>query len=143
PITGGSATDYDVSPDGKEICFTSESAKELGMDFNADLYVMPTEASRERKRPEEQPRNITTDNPANDFAPVYSPDGKRIAFSRQTTKYFYADRSRIMIHVRSSGKNVELTGKLDRSCSAPFWFPDGLFGGIIFFEVEDKGEVQL
>ena len=130
PVSGGSANDYDVSPDGKEICFTSESAKELGMDYNLDLFVMPIEASLPRKRGEE-PKNITTDNPASDYAPVYSPDGKAIAFSRQTTRFFYADRVRIMVHNRASGKNREITAQLgknreitahfDRSCNSHQW----------------------
>jgi dipeptidyl aminopeptidase/acylaminoacyl peptidase len=135
PASGGSAADYDVSPDGKEICFVSESAKELGMDFNSDLYVMPTDSSRERKRPEEQPKNITTDNPASDFAPAYSPDGKSIAFSRQTTKYFYADRVRLTLHDRVTGKNREVT-KLDRSCVAHQWNPESKE---LVFETEDRG----
>ena len=35
-----SATDYDVSPDGKELCFVSDSAKDYGTDFNSDLYTL-------------------------------------------------------------------------------------------------------
>ena len=46
PASGGSAADYDVSPDGKEICFVSDSAKELGMDNNLDLFIMPTVLAR-------------------------------------------------------------------------------------------------
>ncbi len=133
PVSGGSASDYDVSPDGKEICFVSESAKELGMDYNSDLYVMPLDGKG-------VPKNITADNPASDFAPVYSPDGKSIAFSRQTTKYFYADRARIMLHDRTNGKNRELTAKLDRSCSDILW---GSNSERLFFSAEDQGYVRL
>jgi Tol biopolymer transport system component len=111
PVSGGSAADYDVSPDGKEICFTSESAKELGMDYNLDLYVMPLDKKAE-------PKNITADNPANDFAPVYRTDGKEIAFLRQTTKFFYADRVRIMLHRKKRGENLDLTEKWDQSYSS-------------------------
>jgi dipeptidyl aminopeptidase/acylaminoacyl peptidase len=198
PASGGKAEDYDVSPDGKEICFTSESAKELGMDFNLDLYTMSLEKrfhqiQRELKEQHTrkigqkeityevtrrvsgaylddtgtghvdpgpgrtfaegavaivlangEPKNITADNPANDFAPVYSPDGKKIAFSRQTTKFFYADRTRIMVHDRASGQNTEITGALDRSCGSvqwhSMWDPKG---GFLFFEAEDKGYHRL
>ena len=35
-----SAGDYDVSPDGKELCFVSDSAKDFGTDFNSDLYTV-------------------------------------------------------------------------------------------------------
>ena len=134
PVSGGSASDYDVSPDGKELCFTSESAKELGMDYNLDLFLLDIDTKPDRKKLPE-PRNITADNPANDFAPVYSPDGKSIAFSRQTTKFFYADRVRIMEHDRKSGKNLALTENFDRSCSSCQW--DG--ADRLVFETEDEG----
>ena len=133
PASGGSAADYDVSPDGKEICFTSESAKELGRDFNSDLYVMPLDKPGE-------PKNITADNPAADFAPVYSlSGGGTIFFLRQTTKYFYADRSRIMVHRRKMGKNLEVTKSLDRSCRDLQFMQNGS----ILFEAEDKGYHRL
>jgi dipeptidyl aminopeptidase/acylaminoacyl peptidase len=137
PVSGGTAADYDVSPDGKEICFTSESARELGMDYNLDLFVLNIDTKPDRKVLPE-PRNITADNPANDFAPVYSPDGKKIAFSRQTTKFFYADRVRGMLFERASQKSYELTANLDRSCNSPYWWGTGQEEGVMF-EVEDKG----
>ncbi len=126
-------SDYDVSPDGKEICFVSETAKQLGMDFNSDLYVMPTDGSAE-------PKNITTDNPAADAHPVYSPNGQGIAFLRQSVKYFYADRSRIALHDRSTGKNREITTTFDRTCANPQWAADS---NGIYFEAEDKGYYRL
>jgi dipeptidyl aminopeptidase/acylaminoacyl peptidase len=138
PVSSGSASDYDVSPDGKEICFVSESSKEAGMDNNLDLYTMPVIRSDFRRGIE--PKNITADNPGNDFAPVYSPDGKKIAFSRQTTKFFYADRVRIMVHERTPAANRELTEKLDASCSSLLW--DSL-NDLVYFEAEEKGFHRL
>src|SRR5262245_1832883 len=78
-----SANDYDVSPDGKELCFVSDSAKDYGNDFNSDLYALRLDGDGE-------PRNITPDNPWHDTNPVYNPAGRYIAFLRQTTKHFYA-----------------------------------------------------
>jgi dipeptidyl aminopeptidase/acylaminoacyl peptidase len=129
PIYQPSATHYDISPDGTELCFAADSVKEIGTDFNMDLYVMPLDKPG-------VPKNITPDNPAADTTPAYSPDGKSIAFTRQTIKYFYADRSRLMLHDRASGKARELTAKLDRSCAVPKWSADSRH---IYFEAEDKG----
>jgi dipeptidyl aminopeptidase/acylaminoacyl peptidase len=138
PVSGGSASDYDVSPSGLEICFVSESAKELGMDNNLDIFLLDIDSRPDRKELP-RPRNITADNPANDFAPLYSPDGKYIAFSRQTTKFFYADRVRLMVHDRNTGKNREVT-KNDRSAVSHQWNPES---DELVFENEDRGDHRI
>ncbi|QDU19081.1 S9 family peptidase [Urbifossiella limnaea] len=125
------ADDYDVSPDGKELCFVGDASKDPGLDPNADLFALPIGRKGE-------PRNLTADNAASDTSPVYSPDGKSIAFLRQTTKFFYADRRRLMLH--DGEKARELTADLDRSCSSPRWLPDGKR---IAVEVEDAGYVRI
>jgi dipeptidyl aminopeptidase/acylaminoacyl peptidase len=133
PIYQPSAKDYDIAPDGKELAFAADSTKEIGTDFNMDVYVMPLDKPG-------TPRNITADNPANDSQPAYSPDGKSIAFTRQTIKYFYADRSRLMLYDRASSKTRELTEHFDRTCSAAQWAPDS---HRLYFEAEDRGYVRL
>lgn len=133
PPNEPSANDYDVSPDGKELCFVAESAKDPGTDFNSDLYTLALGGKAE-------PKNITTDNTAGDTNPVYSPDGKSIAFLRQTIKSFYADRQRLMVLDRAGGPPRELTAGLDRSAQNPRWLPDGQR---VAFEAEDAGYVRI
>ncbi len=125
------ADDYDVSPDGKELCFVGDASKDPGLDPNADVFVMPVGGAA-------GVRKLTEDNPASDTSPVYSPDGKSIAFLRQTTKFFYADRRRLMLH--TDGKSRELTADLDRSCASPRWLPDGKRVAV---EVEDAGYIRV
>lgn len=133
PPTQPSENDYDVAPDGKELCFVSDSAREHGTDFNSDLYTLKLDGNS-------APKNITEDNVAADTNPVYSPDGTLIAFLRQTTKYFYGDRNRLMIFDRDSGSSRELLSDFDRSCHNPQWLPDGRR---IAFEAEDAGYVRI
>ena len=129
PPSGGSADDYDVSPDGKELCFVADSAKDPGTDFNTDLYTMSlTDAIA-------KPKNITTDNPASDTNPIYSPNGESIAFLRQKIKFFYADKQRLML-MEKGGTPRELTADLDRSAGNPKWLQAG---DRIAFEAEDGG----
>ncbi len=135
PVTEPSAAAYDISPDSKELCFTSDSIKEIGTDFNLDLYTMPLDHPGKSK-----PRKITPENPASDHSPVYSADGKSIAFLRQTIKFFYADRVRLMLHERDTGKNRELTANFDRSCHPALWSADSQH---LYFEAEDKGYQRL
>lgn len=129
-----SANDFDLAPDGKELCFVAENVQEIGRDANHDLYTLALDAKGAK------PKNITTDNAANDTSPVYSPHGKYIAFLRQTVKFFYADRQRLMLHDRHTGAHRELSAGLDRSCSNPKWLPDGKRVAV---EVEDRGYVNI
>lgn len=114
---------YDISPDGLEIAVASDS-DETGIDSNFDIYLLPTQGG--------EARNITADNPADDFAPKYGPGGRRLAFSRQTIKGFYADRVRLMLFDRRDETTRNLTEDWDRSAEGLVWSPDGdaLFGSI-------------
>lgn len=58
---------YDWSPDGRWIVYGQSDS-----NFNRDIFVVPVDQSRE-------PFNISR-HPDNDFSPVWSPDGKAIAF---------------------------------------------------------------
>jgi dipeptidyl aminopeptidase/acylaminoacyl peptidase len=109
------ASSYDVSPDGLEIAFASDvDAK--GTDTNIDVFVVPSAGGAAR--------NLTSDNPGNDGGPVYSPDGRYLAFGRQTIKGFYGDRVRLVLHDRKAGTNRTLLDKWDRSASGLVWAPD-------------------
>jgi dipeptidyl aminopeptidase/acylaminoacyl peptidase len=137
-----SAADYDVSSDGKELCFTSDSAPDYGTDFNGDLYVLPLNGSFGGG-----PTNITAENQASDSQPAYSPDGKQIAFLRQTNKKIPADRHRLMLHDRSAKTAKELPALSDRSYQSPHWVDarriaieaeNGGVKGIYFVDLEGK-----
>ncbi len=114
---------YDISPDGSEIAFASD-VDTSGVDQNFDIFTLTLESA--------EAHDISSDNPANDVAPLYSPDGKHLAFTRQRIKDFYADKSRLMIYERRSHELRTLTENWDRSVSEIVWSPqsDGLFGSI-------------
>jgi dipeptidyl aminopeptidase/acylaminoacyl peptidase len=131
--TSVSADDFDIAPDHSELCFVADSSKDFGREFNADLYILSLGNKRTLT-------NITADNLGQDFSPRYSPDGKYLAFLRQTTRYFYADRQRLMVYDRSTRRHREITAQFDRSCSNPVWHPASRF---IYFEAEDQGYVRL
>ncbi len=123
-----STNSYDVSPDGKELCFVADSSADYGVDFNSDLYTLDLGG-------ESEPRNITAENSASDSNPVYSPDGRHLAFLRQTIKFFGADRQRLMVLDRGSGTKTELAAAFGRSCQNPKW-PDAKR---LAFEAENGG----
>jgi dipeptidyl aminopeptidase/acylaminoacyl peptidase len=122
---------YDIAPDGSEVAFVADTDTS-GVDPNFDVFVMSLENG--------EPRNLTSDNPANDTSPLYSPDGRLLAFRRQTLKDFYADRARLMLFDRRSGQTRSLTEDWDRSADGLVWSPDStsLFGSI-----EDAGTLRI
>ena len=126
PLFEPSASSYDVAPDGKELCFVASSAK--GNDINLDLFTLSLDAKGE-------PKNITPDNEASDTNPVYSPDGKHLAYLRQALK-FAPECQKLMVVDRAEGKSRCLTADLDRSCANPRWLPDGKR---LVFEADDAG----
>lgn len=128
-----SANDYDVSPDGKELCFVSENVKAIGLDTNHDLFALAIEPAEAGER---TPRNLTADNPANDTNPVYSPDGKSLLYLRQKTKFFYADQTHLMRLDRATGKAEPALVDFDRSVTHPAFARDG---ALITFEAERDG----
>ncbi|HEY4367843.1 MAG TPA: S9 family peptidase [Steroidobacteraceae bacterium] len=114
---------YDISPDGTEIAFASDLDTQ-GNDPNFDIFVMPVDGG--------EARDITADSPANDLNPLYSPDGRLLAYRKQAIKGFYADRARLMLYDRRNSTTRNLTENWDRSADALVWAPDShaLFGAI-------------
>jgi dipeptidyl aminopeptidase/acylaminoacyl peptidase len=122
---------YDVSPDGREIAFVADSDPSPS-DSNLDVFLVDARGGK--------PRDVTSDNPAPDGAPAYSPDGARLAFERQVVKRFYGDTRRLMILERATGAVREVAADWDRSKTSLVWAADGerLYGAI-----DDAGTLRL
>ncbi len=110
------AFSYDISPDGTEVAFVANVDKS-GVDPNYDVITLPACGCK-------PPKDATADNPADDFDPRYSPNGRWLAFVQQRTRRFYGDRARLMLLDRGSGRVRGLTESWDRSVSHPQWLPD-------------------
>ena len=93
----GGQDDYAFSPDGREICYTSNHDKNPAASTNNDLWIVPVDAefiSGNRAYPIPA-KNITSDNPASDSSPLYSPDGRYIAYRAQQRPGYESDRFRL------------------------------------------------
>ncbi|MBN2070093.1 MAG: S9 family peptidase [Candidatus Krumholzibacteriota bacterium] len=125
--------EYDISPDGKEIAFTSLRSGPPYDSLESDIYLLDIA----------DPgicRNLTADNPADDFSPYYTPDGKYILYGRQKIIGFYGDRVRLVRYNRMTEEKRLLTESFDRSPSD--WVVDKK-GKKIFFHAEDRAMVSL
>jgi dipeptidyl aminopeptidase/acylaminoacyl peptidase len=126
PDERGGSADINFSPDNKEICYTAVTDKMEAISTNADLFVVPV-AGGESKR-------ITT-NQGFDGNPVYSPDGKYIAYHAQMTAGYEADRWQVMLHDRQAGQSESISANFDRSANDLAWSPDSK---TIYFLAENE-----
>ncbi len=70
-----SAASYDISPDGLEVAFAA-NVDRTGTRPNYDVIALEACGCKPA-------HNLTADNPGDDDDPLYSPDGRWLAFTRQ------------------------------------------------------------
>ena len=115
PIALGGKLDYVFSPDHKEVCFTTNTDPVLAISTNNDLWVTTLDGKVKRK---------ITINKGNDNQPVYSPNGKYIAYRQMARPGFEADKQTLMLFDRETGVITNLTEKFDRSVEEVVWLPN-------------------
>src|SRR5437588_6097595 len=106
PFHLGGQDDYAFSPDGQEICFISNHDKVEAISTNNDLFIVPVNGGTGVSPV--QAKNITADNKAADETPLYSPDGKYIAYRAQQRPGYESDRFSLMLYDREKAKGVRL-----------------------------------
>ena len=122
---------FDISPDGKEVAFVANSDT-TGTDENTDVYVVPATGG--------PARNLTADNAANDDQPRYSPDGRFLAFTRQTIKGFYGDTQQLWLIDRQNDARRRISADWDRSVQNLVWSPDSKS---FFAPIDDAGTERI
>jgi len=115
----GGPDEYRFSPDGKSIVFSIRVAgKTEAWSTNFDLYQVPSAGGA-------APRNLTAANPAWDTKPLFSPDGKTMAYLAMKRPGFEADRFGIVLMDVATGAKRTLADSWDRSVSDYQWSADG------------------
>jgi dipeptidyl aminopeptidase/acylaminoacyl peptidase len=131
PFSLGGPDDYAVSPDGSEVCYSLNADPIPAASTNSDLYVVSMAGGQSRK---------ITSNPGADGGPMYSPDGKYIAYRAQFRAGYESDRWRLLVLERATGKVVNLTENLDRWVTGFTWSPDS---SKLFFTTDDRGRQPI
>jgi dipeptidyl aminopeptidase/acylaminoacyl peptidase len=132
----GGQDDYAFSPDGQEICFTSNHDKKPAASTNNDLWVASVNGGPAQSTGRKLPTNITADNPASDATPLYSPDGRYIAYRAQRRPGYESDRFRLMLYDRKTGEKKDLTDGFDHWVGTFVWTPDSK---TVAFSAEHEG----
>jgi dipeptidyl aminopeptidase/acylaminoacyl peptidase len=118
------------SPDGKEICFSRYTESE-GFVGNSDLFTLPLSGG--------QPTQITT-NRAADTTPLYSPDGRYIAYTATLRPDLESDQPRLFVYDRQNGQHINLTEQLDRPIESYVWNPDSRS---LWITIDDQAQVPI
>src|SRR6516164_8653977 len=131
PFSLGGQDMYAISPDGREVAYTSNIDEVEATSTNDEIFVVPIAGG--------SPQKIST-SPGADTTPLYSPDGKYLAWRSQARGGFEADKWRLLVQDRQSGKIRDTTEKFDRSVGSFAWGPTA---NAICFAAEDHGESPI
>ena len=131
PFSLGGPDDYDIAPDGKEVCYSMNADPMPAASTNSDLFVVPIEGGETRK---------ITSNPGADSSPRYSPDGKYLAWRLQMRPGYESDRWRLVVLERATGRVTNLTETIDRWVNSFAWSPDA---ANLFFTTADRGRQAI
>jgi dipeptidyl aminopeptidase/acylaminoacyl peptidase len=126
------------APDGGHVVVTANHEPDPARSTNADLWLIDVEPGPAGHRA----RNLTQANRGWDGDPVFSPDGRHVAYRSQVTPGFEADLFRLAVVEIASGRVRYLTDRdsFDDWVTAVRWLPDG--SGLVF-QAERQGEQPL
>jgi len=114
----GGPEEFTFTPDSKAVVF---SARDVGREepwsTDFDLYLATVDGG-------EPPRCLTPKNEAWDTNPLFSPDGKTLAYLAMARPGYESDRFRIVLQKWPNGRKRILTEHWDRSPSALCWSAD-------------------
>jgi dipeptidyl aminopeptidase/acylaminoacyl peptidase len=131
PFSLGGQELYAFSPDGKEVAFTSNIDEQPAASTNNEIFLIPTEGGT--------PKKIST-SPGSDSTPLYSPDGKWIAYVGVASDGHESDKFRLVIYNRQTGEIKNLTEDFDQWVDSFTWAPDSQK---IYFVSEWQGNAPL
>ncbi|QSQ22687.1 S9 family peptidase [Pyxidicoccus parkwayensis] len=115
----GGAEEFTFTPDGKSVVFTARDVgRTESWSTDQDLFLAPVDGKA-------KPRKLTEKNRATDISPVFSPDGKTMAYLAMSRPGFEADRFRVILRSWPGGQERVLADEWDRSASALEWSADG------------------
>lgn len=106
------------SPDSKTIAYASrkKEGKAYSLSTNSDIYLYDVASKKTR--------NITEGMMGYDQQPVFSPDGKYIAWTSMERDGYEADLKRLFIQDLKTGEKTFLTDQFEYDIAQMQWTPD-------------------
>jgi dipeptidyl aminopeptidase/acylaminoacyl peptidase len=131
PFSLGGQDMYAISPDGQEVAYTSNVDEVEATSTNNEIFAVPITGSA--------PKKIST-SPGADTTPLYSPDGKYLAWRSQARAGFEADKWRLLVRDRQSGNTREVAQTFEYSIGSFSWTSHP---GEVVFAAERRGASPL
>lgn len=131
PFSLGGQDNYAISPDGQEVAFTSNIDEVEATSTNNEIFVVSATGGT--------PKKLST-SPGSDSTPLYSPDGKWLAWRMQERAGYESDRFRLVLFERKSNVLKNVSETWDHWVENIAWSPDSRS---IFLTSEDKGEIPI
>ena len=107
--------DPQIAPDGSQVVFVRVNVNEKADQYESSLWVVKADGS-------DAPRQLT--GGTRDTSPRWSPDGRRLAFTRSIDKDGHAQPAQIYVMPMNGGEARAITD-IPRGASGPEWSPDG------------------
>ncbi len=130
----GDDSEYAFSPDGRTVVFTARIAgNSEAWSTNLDLWQVPADGSA-------KPLTLTAANLATDTGPLFSPDGRYLAYRAMKRAGFEADRYAIQLRDLKTGKTREVAPDWDRSADGLLFSADGR---TLYTHADDLGQHRV
>ncbi len=135
PLTRGDYHEHSISWSGRRIGFVSNRRPDPDAVHNYDVFTVEVDSGSIAR---------LTDTPGCEYAPVFSPDGRWIAYTATTraitTIDSVAEDAHVWVAPAAGGAPRELNHALDRRSSSPRWAPDSRS---VFFLAGDRGRTLI
>ena len=135
PASLGGSQDLAFSPDGREIAVVFNPDRETARSTNLSIHTIRLRGIHAMG----EPRRISITN-ACDHTPRYSPDGTHLLYLGMKRPRYEADRMRLKLYHRDTGKTRTLMASFDRSAMEPEFSADGKH---ILFLANDRMRTAL
>ncbi len=123
---------FSVSPDGRFVCVEAKLDSFPASSTNNDLLLFDLQSG--------QRTNLTAANKVFDGDPVFSPDGRYIAYQTQKIPGYESDKKRLAVYDLKTRQSRILTESIDNWTDTYRWSPDSRY---IYFRVHEKGHFPV
>ena len=130
----GGTEQINWSPDSKNLAYTCKhsNGKEYSLSTNSDIFIYNLETS--------ETSNLTEGMMGYDINPVYSSDGKMIAWESMERNGYEADKNRLFIFNFETGDKSDMSSSFDRNVSGLCWSEDNKS---IYFTCDNLARFQI